>query len=240
MTKRFRMIAGPNGSGKSTLKRHLERDYAVNFYDYLNADDIFAEVKKTGAYLPNFAIDGSLEAFASHSHYDLETVKFFTSHEIMVESDCVRFLNPAAINSYTIALLTAFLQEESIRQGRSCSQETVFSHPSKVEALRYARTCGYRTYLYFVATDSPQINLSRVANRASSGGHTVPDEKVISRYERSLLNLPEALHFLSRAYFFDNSGDEMRYLAEWNEEAGFKPTMASSELPKWFQRFAMA
>jgi len=39
MTKRFRMIAGPNGSGKSTLAGLLRRDYAVNFYTMLNADD---------------------------------------------------------------------------------------------------------------------------------------------------------------------------------------------------------
>jgi len=37
VTRRFRLLAGPNGSGKSTLKRRLERDYAVNFYDFLNA-----------------------------------------------------------------------------------------------------------------------------------------------------------------------------------------------------------
>ena len=52
MTKRFRMIAGPNGSGKSTLVGLLRRDYAVNFYTMLNADEIFAEVSKTRAYLP--------------------------------------------------------------------------------------------------------------------------------------------------------------------------------------------
>ena len=49
MTRRFRLLAGPNGSGKTTLKRRLERDYAVNFYDFLNADEIFAEVKESGA-----------------------------------------------------------------------------------------------------------------------------------------------------------------------------------------------
>ena len=47
MTQRFRMIAGPNGSGKSTLADLLHRDYAVNFYTMLNADEIFAEVSKT-------------------------------------------------------------------------------------------------------------------------------------------------------------------------------------------------
>ena len=59
MTKRFRMIAGPNGSGKSTLADLLRRDYAVNFYAMLNADDIFAEVSRTHAYLPALPVDGA-------------------------------------------------------------------------------------------------------------------------------------------------------------------------------------
>ena len=67
MTKRFRMIAGPNGSGKSTLAGLLRRDYAVNFYTMLNADDIFAEVSKTRAYLPSLPVDGeSLLRYARH------------------------------------------------------------------------------------------------------------------------------------------------------------------------------
>jgi len=57
VTRRFRLLAGPNGSGKTTLMRRLERDYAVNFYDFLNADEIYAEVKATGAYAPRLAIE---------------------------------------------------------------------------------------------------------------------------------------------------------------------------------------
>ena len=50
MIKRFRMVAGPNGSGKSTLVSMLARDYAVNFYTKLNADDVFAEVRRSHAF----------------------------------------------------------------------------------------------------------------------------------------------------------------------------------------------
>ena len=42
MVKRFRMIAGPNGSGKSTLVQRLRDDYSVNFYTFVNADEILA------------------------------------------------------------------------------------------------------------------------------------------------------------------------------------------------------
>ena len=47
MVKRFRMIAGPNGSGKSTLVKRLQDEYRVNFYTFVNADEIFAQVLRT-------------------------------------------------------------------------------------------------------------------------------------------------------------------------------------------------
>ena len=51
--------------------------------------------------------------------------------------------------------------------------ETVMSHPGKVALLQQAQQAGYRTYLYYVATDDPEINVSRVANRVALKGHDV-------------------------------------------------------------------
>ena len=232
MTKRFRMIAGPNGSGKSTLMHRLERDYAVNFYDFLNADDIFAEVKRTGSYLPHISVEEkALEKYAIDSEYANSVKACFDGKRITIDNDCVRFHDTDAINSYTVALLTNFLQRAYILSGVSFSQETVFSHPSKIEALKAARDAGYRTYLYYIATDSWKINSARVANRAKQGGHDVPADKIAARYQRSLELLPEALPYLSRAYFFDNSGEEMKYLGQWNERDGLVWQMKT--LPIW-------
>ena len=70
MTRRFRMVAGPNGSGKTTLMRRLAADYAVNFYDILNADDIFAEVCRTNAYFPPMPVEpDALCQYAEDSSY---------------------------------------------------------------------------------------------------------------------------------------------------------------------------
>jgi len=122
LTRRFRLLAGPNGSGKTTLKRRLERDYAVNFYDFLNADEIFAEVQSTGAYAPRLAIEqDALSAAVEASSYDESVKAFFRQGEIVVSEDCVRFKTPASVNSYTVALLTAFLSAEHVRQGMSFS-----------------------------------------------------------------------------------------------------------------------
>ena len=234
MTKRFRMIAGPNGSGKSTLFRLLRRDYAVNFYAMLNSDDIFAEVAKTGAYSPALPVDDeSLRSFVAESEYSDTTKKFFLDGDIVVRDDTVHFTTPESINTYTVALLTNFLQREHIVTGKSFSQETVFSHPSKIEALKVAKESGYRTYLYFVANRDVTINIARIANRVRSGGHDVPVDKVEARAKRCFENVERALPYCSRAYFFDNSGIEMRFLAEYSEEDGF--VSVATDLPVWFK-----
>ena len=234
MTKRFRMVAGPNGSGKSTLAGLLRRDYAVNFYTMLNADDIFAEVSKAHAYLPSLPVDGeSLRRYACQSDYTPQTKAYFENGDISVVNDTVRFNTRVAINTYTVALLTNFLQSEYIANGKSFSQETVFSHPSKVAALKAAEEAGYRTYLYFVATSDIAINIARIASRVQSGGHAVPEEKVVARSKRSLENVGAALPFCSRAFFFDNSTLEMRFLSEYSKDGGF--VSVSDNLPSWLE-----
>ncbi len=70
--------------------------------------------------------------------------------------------------------------------------------------LKQAQLAGYRTYLYFIATEDPSINIARVRARVHFGGHDVPQEKII-RYARSLDLAAEAIRYANRAYFFDNS-----------------------------------
>ena len=234
MTPRFRMIAGPNGSGKTTLCGRLSADYSVNFYTMVNADRMFAEASATRNLQMPVPIDA--DAFARHlaaSSYPPEVLAPFRDGRIALDDDCFRFRNVRAITTYTVSLLANFAQEALIEAGQSFSQETVFSHPSKIDALRRARERGYRTYLYFVATETPAINAFRVQSRVRKGGHSVPADKVASRYERSLRQIVPALPFLSRAYFWDNSGTDFRFLAEYEGSRGFVHMV--SRLPSWFR-----
>jgi predicted ABC-type ATPase len=112
------------------------------------------------------------------------------------------------------------------------------SHPGKVEFLGEAQSMGFRTYLYFVATDDPEINLSRVANRVRLGGHFVPADKVIQRYHRSLELLLDAIRHTNRAYIFDNSGDNAAHDQTWLAEItdGKRLELKTGKIPAWFKR----
>lgn len=108
------------------------------------------------------------------------------------------------------------------------------SSPEKVAFLCSAKQAGYRTYLYFVATEDPDINISRVEHRVRTGGHSVPKDKITSRYHRSLELLNAAVACSDRAYVFDNSCDDGRvWVAEVTD--GNELTMKTDQMPYWFK-----
>jgi predicted ABC-type ATPase len=87
--------------------------------------------------------------------------------------------------------------------------ETVFSGADKLEFVRRCVDAGYFVRVFFVGTESPTINAARVAQRVMRGGHTVPIEKIVGRYARSLANLSLVIPLAHRLYVFDNSVDDV-------------------------------
>ena len=238
MTPRLRMLAGPNGSGKSTLAAQLSSDYAVNLYRFVNADLLFAEVVQSHRTACPFSIDNAeLVQFVAQSTYPREYKRPFESGEIYIDEEDYLHFSANGINSYSVAIVADFFKEQYLKHRISFSFETVFSHPAKIDILRRAQAAGFKTYMYFVATENPVINVNRIKERVALGGHDVPEEKTRSRYLRCMEQVRYALPYLNRAYFFDNSTEQSLYLAEYESEVGF--TLHSELLPSWFRRFVL-
>jgi predicted ABC-type ATPase len=96
-------------------------------------------------------------------------------------------------------------REELLKQNAGIAFETVFSAPDKVNFLQRAKRVGYFLRVFFVSTSDPRINASRVMRRVMNGGHTVPLEKIVSRYDKSMVNLAAAIVMADRVYIYDNS-----------------------------------
>lgn len=109
------------------------------------------------------------------------------------------------VNSYFASVLADLVQRELLRLGQSFSFQTVMSSSDKIEFFCPAQKQGYRTYLYYVATEDPAINIDRVKTRVKAGGHDVPSDKTVTRYQGSLELLPHAVACSSLAFVFDNS-----------------------------------
>lgn len=100
------------------------------------------------------------------------------------------------------------LRENAVKNKRDFTFETVLSSPRNIELLKNAKAVGYRVEVVFVLTADPQINVSRVAERVKNGGHDVPNDKIISRYYKSLDNLSELLKFADIMWVIDNSTEK--------------------------------
>ena len=66
------------------------------------------------------------------------------------------------------------------------------------------------------------------------GGHPVPEDKIISRYYRSLDLLRDAVRYTNRAYIFDNSGPDHLWIAEITN--GKELEMKATQMPHWFKK----
>ena len=231
---RLRLFAGPNGSGKSALLEELRGQF--NLGVYVNADEIEKLlVRQRFLHVSDYQLQVSqaeLEAFLASGQTAVGT----QTNEMLglrVAENILVLRPDAAMNSYVAATIADFLRHQLLIAGVSFTFESVMSHHSKLDFLRLAASKSYRTYLYYIATETPAVNVARVSNRVSKGGHGVSTEKIVSRYAKSLGLLVEAMQVVDRAYLFDNSGAVIWWFAEYEPR---KLTIIGEELPKWFRR----
>ena len=91
---------------------------------------------------------------------------------------------------------------------------SVLSTNRNLELLQEAKEQEYEIHGVFVLTNNPYINVERVKSRIKAGGHNVPEEKIISRYEKYLRNLSRLIRIADHTRVIDNSGDKPHLICE--------------------------
>lgn len=120
----------------------------------------------------------------------------------------------------------------------SFTYETVMSHESKIAFLQKARGKNYRVYLYFVATEDPEINVSRVNVRVAQKDHFVAPTTITERYFKSLNLLKSAIKKSNRAYIWDNSGTTSLLISETTEGENVE-IIDTEVVPNWFIKYVV-
>lgn len=237
--QRIRVFAGPNGSGKSSLVRLLAKEFSnqgqFHLHRWINADEIEARLRQGNFTLNSLAPQLNGADFLRFLHDSQRLPKSHPFRESVTLSQDHLIAPPEHIDSYVAASIADFVREQLIVRGDSFGFETVLSHPTKIEELERARRNGARIYLYYISTESPDLNEQRIQRRVLLGEHAVPRQKIRERYHRSLSLLPGVLRIATRAYLFDNSSDSPVWFAEKLPTGSLEWRAENAWQPRWFQ-----
>jgi predicted ABC-type ATPase len=99
------------------------------------------------------------------------------------------------------------IRELCLNESRSFTFETVLSTDRNLDLLERAKAAGFRIEGVFVLTASAELNVFRVRSRELSGGHSVPRDKIRSRYAKSPANVPRLLALCDVLRIVDNTDE---------------------------------
>jgi len=97
------------------------------------------------------------------------------------------------------------LRELCFSERRSFTFETVLSTERNLNLLSRVKAVGFHIESVFVLTADPELNVFRVKSRELSGGHTVPPDKIRSRYTKALANISKLLALSNVFRLVDNT-----------------------------------
>lgn len=114
-------------------------------------------------------------------------------------------LQPNDANREAVVRIERWL-DSTIDVHKTVGVETVLSTGKYRRLVEKAKERGFLVWLFYVVLDSPERNIERVKLRVIKGGHDVPEDKIRSRYVRSLDQFPWFLKYADEAWIYDNSG----------------------------------
>jgi predicted ABC-type ATPase len=234
---KIRVFAGPNGSGKSSLFKQVQKQFSP--IPFVNADEIEKEFNACGfVNLKNWKLICTKKDLSNFlkTQSSISLLRKASAENLPIALKLIDncLLGSATKNSYEAALAAGFIRKCLLISQKSFAFETVMSHDSKLDELKKMKSNGFTIYLYFICTDSPILNIERVKDRISKGGHAVAISKIKKRYVEALNNLSKASSIADKTFFIDNSGKEFELLGIYDRK---KFQLLSSMDCKWLNKY---
>lgn len=169
-------------------------------------------------------------------HHEWSEGALYINPDEIAEKQFGGWNNPAAIMQ--AANYCAELREKCLSERTSFVFESVFSAQDKIDFIIRAKSAGYFIRVFFIGTTSPTINAARIAKRVIEGGHDVPITKIISRYQKSMLNCRLIAKIVDRLYIYDNSIDNQVARILYRMSNGNIVKQYIENLPEWALKIA--
>ncbi len=97
------------------------------------------------------------------------------------------------------------LLERAIEKHLDFAFETTLGGQTMTELLEHAAGDGLAVHVWFAGLENVELHIERVRQRVSRGGHDIPHEKIVERYDSGRRNLVRLLPHLESVRVYDNS-----------------------------------
>jgi len=124
-------------------------------------------------------------------------------------------LSPLRPELAQIAAGRLFLSEvKKLAQARvNFAFETTLSGHAYLRFLKQWKTEGYFIRIIYLRVNSPELSLDRIATRVTQGGHDVPREAVLRRFNRSWNNFLNIYREIADDWrVYENSGNTIQLI----------------------------
>lgn len=109
--------------------------------------------------------------------------------------------------------------DELLEQKVDFAIETTLTTLSYQKTIAIAKSRGYMITLLFFWLNDVNLAIERVKTRVMEGGHSIPQEVIIRRYYKGILNLTNVFVNLCHYWLIiDNSSCPYSFVAEGNGE----------------------
>ena len=117
--------------------------------------------------------------------------KILQCKEFVNADEIARGLSPFNPESVSIEAGRLMLHRisELLQKDESFSIETTLATRSYYRLVEQAHDKGFYVLLVFFWLESPELAMRRVAERVSKGGHNIPADTIIRRYDEGIKNL---------------------------------------------------
>ena len=119
----------------------------------------------------------------------------------------------------------------SIEKGINLTQETTLSGSRTLKTINKAREHDYFIRLYYIGVNTAEESMKRIKNRVEKGGHNIPDDDVIRRYNKRFDDLIAILPYCDEVFLYDNENG----FVESAEYKNAKLIIKVDSVPEWLK-----
>ena len=143
------------------------------------------------------------------------------------EADTLHFINAdliaaglAPFNPESVSFKAARLMLDELDQSSEASEsfafETTLSGKHYLQRIQNWKDQGYIVKLWFITLSTPELAVSRVAERVSQGGHHIPEDVIRRRFAAGLKNLPKYQEAVNSWAVYDGAHNPPK-LMDWSK-----------------------